>query len=259
MQPILFNIGNVKISSFSFMLSLAFISCTLIAIGVCKRQIISINNIFGLMISIQISGLLGSRLLFVMNNYSQFESDLTKIFSPSLGGFAFTGGLISSLLTAIIYLKLAKLPFWKISDCAVYPIAVGICLTKIGCFLGGCCYGKETTSVLGVQFPADSLAAQKFGIPHSIHPTQLYEGFSSLIILTVIISFARKHHKFEGQLFLSYMILFLTARAHNESLRGDVSHDFILKLSQTQFVLIIMILMAILVYWRKLHTQKTQK
>jgi len=258
MQPILFEIGNVSVSAFSFMLSLAFIICTLLAISICKKQIISIYNIYGLMISIQISGLLGSRLLFVMNNYSQFESNLSKIFSPSPGGFAFTGGLFLSVLTASIYIKLAKLPFWKISDCAVYPIAVGIFLTKIGCFLGGCCYGKETSSVLGVQFPADSLAAQKFGFPHSVHPTQLYEAFSSLIILALTILFVRKYRKFEGQLFLSFMILYLTARTLNESLRGDVAHNFILKLSQTQFLSIIFVFIAILVYWIKLQALKTK-
>jgi len=258
MHPILFEIGNASVSGFSFMLGLAFVMCTAIAIGVCKRQIISINNIFGLIVSIQISGLLGSRLLFVMNNYSQFESDLWKIFSPAPGGFAFTGGLFLSVLAAIIYIKLAKLSFWKISDCAVYPIAAGIFLTKIGCFLGGCCYGKETSFVFGVQFPADSLAAQKFGFPHLVHPTQLYEAFSSIIILAVTILYVRKNRKFDGQLFLSFIILYLITRTLNESIRGDVAHNLILKLSQTQFLSIIFIFIAIFVFWIKLQASKSK-
>ena len=45
---------------------------------------------------------------------------------------------------------------------------------RLGCFLGGCCYGQPTDSILGVQFPADSLACAVHGqVP--VHPTQLYE------------------------------------------------------------------------------------
>jgi len=256
MQPILFKIGSVSVPAHSFMLSLAFIIGALIVIGVCKKQIISINNIFVLIILIQISGILGSRLLFVINNYSQFKTVLLKVFSLSLGGFAFTGGLFLSILVAIIYIKLNNLPFWKISDCVVPSIAVGIFLTKIGCFLGGCCYGKETSSFLGVQFPADSLAAQKFGVQHLVHPTQLYEAFSGLIILAIAILYVPKHRKFEGQLFLSFMTLYLIGRTLNEAFRGDAVHNYIFNLSQTQFLNIIFIFLAILVYWMKAKAVK---
>ena len=256
MQSILFKIGSVSVPAHSFMLSLAFIIGALIAIGFCKKQIISINNIFVLIILIQISSTLGSRLLFVINNYSQFKTILLKVFSLSTGGLAFTGGLFLSILVAIIYIKLNNLPFWKISDCVVPSIGVGIFLTKIGCFLGGCCYGKETSSFLGVQFPADSLAAQKFGVQHLVHPTQLYEAFSGLIILAIAILYVPKHRKFEGQLFLSFMTLYLIGRTLNEAFRGDAVHNYIFNLSQTQFLNIIFIFLAILVYWMKVKAVK---
>jgi phosphatidylglycerol:prolipoprotein diacylglycerol transferase len=256
MKPILFKIGSASVPAYSFMLSLAFIIGTLIAIGVCKKQNISIKNIFGLIISIQVSAHLGSRLLFVINNYSQFETDPLEVFSLSPGGFDFTGGLILSIFAGIIYMKLTNLPFWKISDCVVPSIAVGIFLVKIGCFLGGCCYGRETSSFLGVRFPADSLAAQKFGVQHLVHPTQLYEAFSGLIILAVAILYVRKHRKFEGQLFLSFMILYLIARIINEVLRGDAVHNYIFNSTQTQFLNIIFIFFACVVYWMKLKGGK---
>jgi len=256
MKPILFKIGSTSVPAYSFMLSLAFIIGTLIAIGLCKKQNISIIKMFGLAISIQISAHFGSRLLFVINNYSQFETNLLNVFTLSPGGFDFTGGLFLSVCIGIIYIKLTNLPFWKISDCLVPPIAVGIFLTKIGCFLGGCCYGKETHSFLGVRFPPDSLAAQKFGVQHLVHPTQLYEALSGLIILALVILCVRKHRKFEGQLFLSFMILYLIARTLNEGLRGDVVHHYIFNLTQTQFFNIILIFFAIVVYRMKLKAVK---
>lgn len=256
MKPILFKIGSTSVPAYPFMLSLAFIIGALIAVSVCKKQNISIYKIFGLIISIQISAFLGSRLLFVINNYSQFESNLLEAFSLSPGGFAFTGGLFLSIFAAIIYIKSTNLPFWKISDCVVPSLAVGIFLTKIGCFLGGCCYGKETSSFLGVRFPVGSLAAQKFGVQHLVHPTQLYEASAGLIILAVATLFVRKQRKFAGQLFLSFMILYLIVRTLNEALRGDAVHNYIFNLSQTQFLNIILIFFAVVVYCLKLKAVK---
>jgi phosphatidylglycerol:prolipoprotein diacylglycerol transferase len=258
MKPILFEIGNASVPAYPFMLSLAFIIGTLIAVAICKKQHISIYKIFGLIISIQISAFLGSRLLFVINNYSQFETHLLEAFSLRPGGFAFTGGLFLSIFAAIIYIKSTNLPSWKISDCVVPSLAVGIFLTKIGCFLGGCCFGIETSSFPGVRFPVDSLAAQQFGVRHPVHPTQLYEAFSGLIILAVVILFVRKHKKFKGQLFLAFMILYLIVRTLNEALRGDAVHNYIFNLSQTQFLNIILIFFAVVVYWLKLKAVKEE-
>lgn len=254
MKPILFKIGSATVPAYPFMLSLAFVIGTLIFLGVCKKQNISLYKIFGLVISIQVSSFLGSRLLFAVNNYSLFESNLLNIFSLSPGGLAFTGGLFLSIFTAVIYMKSTHLPSWKISDFAVPALAVGIFLTKIGCFLGGCCFGKETCFFLAVRFPPDSLPAQKFGALHLVHPTQLYEAFSGLIILAVVILFVRNHRIFEGQLFLSFIILYLIARSFNEALRGDAVHNYIFNLTQTQFLNILLIFFAVVVYgmkWKK--------
>lgn len=248
MEPILFQIGRAVVPSHSFMLSSSFIVGALIFICYGKKQNISINKLFGLVISVQLFAILGARFLFVVNNYSQFESDFLKVFSISPGGFAVNGGLFFGILVGVLYTRLSSLSFWNISDFASPSIALGICLTKIGCFLGGCCYGKETSLFLGVQFPDNSLAASQYGIPHLVHPTQLYEGFFGIIIL-VILLLVRRRRKFAGQVFLSFVILYLFVRTLNDVLRGDVTHNYIFNLSQTQLLSIIFGLLAVLIYW----------
>jgi phosphatidylglycerol:prolipoprotein diacylglycerol transferase len=248
MKPILLKIGSIDVPAYPFMLSLAFITGTLILIGVCKKHHISPYKIFGLVITLQVSSSLGSRLLYAANNYAQFESHLPGVFRLSPGGFDFTGGLFLSIIAAIIFMKFAKLPAWVMLDCSVPALGVGIFLTKTGCFLGGCCYGKETSFFLGVRFPPGSLAAQKFGVMHLVHPTQCYEAVSGLLILAAAIFFVGKHKKFAGQLFLFFMILYLAFRAFNEALRGDAVHNYIFHLSQTQFLNILLIFFAVAIY-----------
>ncbi len=237
--------------AYSFMLSLAFVAGALIAIAVCKKHNISSLKVFGLVVIIQVFSNLGSRLLFVINNYSQFEANPLKIFSPAPGGFDFTGGLVLGILAGALYIKWSGLPFWKVADCLVPSLAVGIFLTKLGCFGGGCCYGKETASFPAVQFPPGSLAAHKFGVEHWVHPTQLYEAFAGLILLAAALFLVRKlkGRPFDGRLFLIFLSLYLLARTVNESLRGDALHNYIFNLTQTQFLNILLIAFAAVVYW----------
>lgn len=247
MKPILFQIGEIAIPSYLLMLSLSFIVGSLLFIYSYRRKNISINKLFGLIISIQVTAILGSRLLFILSNYSQFESDLSMMFSLSPGGFAVNGGLILGLAAGILYIRLNNLPFWDISDFTASPMALGICLTRIGCFLGGCCYGKETHFFTGVRFPDTSLVAQKYGVSHLVHPTQLYESFFGLIVFIVFL-IIRKRRKFPGQIFLLFLTLYLLFRILNDIFRGDITHNYIFNLSQTQLIGVILILAAIIAY-----------
>ncbi len=255
MQPILFRIGTVSVPSYAFMLSLSFIIGSLIFIRFGMKQKISINKLFGLIISIQIAAIFGSRFLFVINNYAQFESDFLKVFSITPGGFALNGGLFLGIMAGALFIKLNKLSFWNIFDLVAPSLALGVCLTRIGCFLGGCCYGKETSLFLGIQFPNHSLAAQTFGIQHLVHPTQLYEALSGLIIFIILLMLIRRERKFNGQLFLSFIILYLIVRILNDVFRGDTLHNYLFNLSQTQLFSIMLGIIAVFVYWIKLRSK----
>ena len=65
-------------------------------------------------------------------------------------------------------------------------------LGRVGCFLAGCCYGKETTSILGVTFPKGSTAYFLYGPNHNVLPTQLFEAIF-LFILFIILFFMKKN------------------------------------------------------------------
>ncbi|NIO86016.1 MAG: hypothetical protein GTN53_36105 [Candidatus Aminicenantes bacterium] len=86
----------------------------------------------------------------------------------------------------------------------------------------------------------------------------MYEASAGLIILAMAILYVRKQRKFAGQLFLSFMILYLIFRTLNEALRGDAVHNYIFNLSQTQFLNIILIFFAVVVYCLKLKTVKEE-
>ena len=135
-----------------------------------------------------------------------------------IGGITFYGGLIGALLALYIQLKIAKrknttrysIAEWF--DLLTPPLILFHFFGRIGCFLAGCCYGKPTSSVVGMVFPDNP----QYEIIHngmSLHPTQLYEAILLLVIFIVVL-FTK--HKFQV-----YLLYYAVGRYFIEYLRGD--------------------------------------
>jgi phosphatidylglycerol:prolipoprotein diacylglycerol transferase len=118
---------------------------------------------------------------------------------------------------------------------------------RIGCFMSGCCHGKPTDSFLSVVFTNPVCQAEPLNTP--LHPTQLYEsGFIFTLMVALLI--IKRNKKFDGQLFLIYLIAYSVGRNLLEFLRGDEARGYLIQdiLSHSQFISIIVIAVAIYFY-----------
>ena len=110
---------------------------------------------------------------------------------------------------------------------------------RIGCFLGGCCYGKVCNGFWGLRFPDQP----KSGIYHygqKVLPTQLYEA-ALLAVLAVAVHFAGEKK------FLLYVLCYPVLRFLLEFLRGDDRGAFFLSLSPAQFLSVAIEVCAVIV------------
>ncbi len=78
------------------------------------------------------------------------------IFFSSSGGFAILGGTIGTATGAYIYCQMTKKDFLHWCDSLMLPLAIGLCLSRISCFLNGDAYGLPTSSIFGVTFSEES-------------------------------------------------------------------------------------------------------
>ena len=69
------------------------------------------------------------------------------------GGLAYYGGLLVATGYAFYYTRRRGISFLRVADLAAPAIALGLFFGRLGCFLNGCCYGKQTSSWVGVSFP----------------------------------------------------------------------------------------------------------
>ncbi len=262
MHPELFRIGPLVINSYGIMLALSFIVGLWITIQLGKKRGIDPDSVMNLAVVIMISSIIGARLLYVVFHLDEFRGRWIYTFVPiqpdgtiGLGGLILLGGVIAAFLAGSWYVWKKGLPFWKIADSVAPALAIGIFLGRIGCFLNGCCFGKECHLPWGVVFPENSPAGYVFhGV--RIHPTQLYSSLYGLIMFIILITL-EKRQPFDGFLFGLFLVLYGIARFTVDFFRYYESQMFIFAgLDFNQVVSLLMFLsgVAILVWQgRKSH------
>lgn len=157
------------------------------------------------------------------------------------GGATFFGGLLCALLLfpGLLGLKKGRRVSVKsrLNDLAPC-IPAGHCLGRIGCFLGGCCYGKPAGWAPGVVFPAGSLPFERYGsLP--LHPVQLYEAAFLLLLALLLFFWARE------RAFPLYLIGYGAGRFLLEFLRGDDRGCLLPGLSPAQAISLLLIAVGI--------------
>ena len=176
------------------------------------------------------------------------------------GGITFLGGFITGIITFVI-LIVKVMPYHKKNllfflNIIVVGMIIAHSLGRVGCFLAGCCYGKETTSIFGVTFPKGSTAYFLLGPNHSVLPTQLFEaGF--LFILFFVLLFLKKNQ------FVTYLFSYGIFRFILEFLRGDNRGELFI-LSPSQWLSIGLIITGIILLIKKpnqeyIPTEKVDK
>ncbi len=173
-------------------------------------------------------------------------------------GGVFYGGLIAALLTGYFLIKRYRLAWWKTADACAPGIALGNFFGRQGCFAAGCCWGKPTTLPWGTKFSA--LGHEITGVPIDahLHPTQLYESFSMLLVFFFLL-WLHKRKRFSGQVIIFYALLYSAIRFAIEFVRDDPRGDILALttltgLSTSQLISIVVGLSALVllvVRWRK--------
>lgn len=209
MHPEICSIGPVVVYSYGAMLVIAFFTAVSLACAEAKREGVNPDLIFNLNFIVFIFGIIGARAFFVVENLSYYLKDPFEIIMLSRGGMSWFGGLVLGLISGLIYLKKKKQKIYEILDLAVPFLALAQSLGRIGCFLNGCCFGKE--SVYGIYFPVHGLV---------LIPTQLYSSFILLLIFIILRFIQLRPHRL-GQVFYAYLFLYSIKRFFIEFLRAD--------------------------------------
>ena len=204
MYPELFHLGPIPIRSYGLMLALSFMASILYVQWIAKREDKPFEPFLALSYLFIIGGVVGARLFYVVLHLDEFAGNWTATFNPfatdsyGISGLNIYGGVLLALISAFAYCRIKKIPTLEMFDYFSPTMGIGLGLTRIGCFLNGCCFGTPTDLPWGVHFPQGSMPHWVYGDAH-IHPSQLYSSLYG-VVLFLLLHFMMKRKKFDGQL-----------------------------------------------------------
>lgn len=127
-------------------------------------------------------------------------------------GLVFYGGLLAAIPVGAYLARRQGLPLLRAADIAAPALLIGLLIGRLGCFMEGCCYGAETNSQLGVNFP---------GHAHGRHPTQLYGAGIALALFALLRYGIAPRARRPGQVLGWLLVLYAGSRIGLEVLRAD--------------------------------------
>lgn len=179
------------------------------------------------------AGILGARIYYVIFAWDYYKDDLLSIFNIRQGGLAIYGGIIGACIAVVIYSRKKKQNFSLLMDTASMSIVFGQIMGRWGNFFNREAFGDYTNNLFAMQLPVSAVRANEItqkmwdhvvtvnGVEYiQVHPTFLYESLWNVGVLLFLFWF-RERKKFNGEVFLMYLIGYGLGRIWIEGLRTD--------------------------------------
>ena len=236
----LFHIKHVTVYTYAFCIALGCLIAAIYTKRAARKdlQIQDLSNNFFYLIFI--FGFIGGKLFYYLEKPLFYFNNPSLLLDNFSGGYVFYGSFITIIPMIIYYLNKKNIAVLPMLDILAITTLIVHAFGRFGCFCGGCCFGLPTNSWVGIIFPSSNHVA--------VHPSQLYEFFVLLLILSVLV-IVKSNKKFHGQIFFLYLGLYAISKIFLEFFRGD-ARGFIINnvLSHSQFIAFCLLLTAVLFY-----------
>jgi prolipoprotein diacylglyceryl transferase len=243
----------VPIYSYGVMLGTSMIIGWFLAMRLAKQDGIPQEAAGAMYMWTAVWSIVGARILYIITNLNEFDS-VIDIFKVWRGGLVAYGGMIGGFLASWYGCHKRNIKLLRWADVAAPSVVLGTAITRVGCLLFGCDYGRRADGLpWAIRFPAKSPAWQDHlgqGLPPDaaysfpVHPTQIYEVLAGLFLFGLLM-YLRKVRKFSGMPFLGWVIGYGILRPIIELYRDDKQRGNIGPLSTSQFIGIVSVALGV--------------
>ncbi|OHB26030.1 MAG: prolipoprotein diacylglyceryl transferase [Desulfuromonadaceae bacterium GWB2_53_15] len=192
-DPVFFSIGPLQFRWYGLMYVLAFVATYFILRSEIRRKQLPLttDDVSDLVFYGAMGVVLGGRFGYILfYNPAFYLANPLQLFAVWEGGMSFHGGFLGVILAFALYARKKRISFWTLIDMAAQCAPVGLGLGRIGNFINGELYGRQTDVPWGIIFPGGG------GTPR--HPSQLYEAFLEGLLLFLIVRFAARRSTATG-------------------------------------------------------------
>ncbi len=212
MYPEIFRIGSLTIHSYGLMIALGILVGAMAIYREAPREKVNPDHVLEAVIVAAFFGLLGSRILYIVLNWPDYSGQPLSVYFTQFEGLSFYGAMFGGVIALYIWSILRKIGFLKMADLLAPYLALGYAFGRIGCFLNGCCYGKESSVSWALPINmADSVLR---------HPVQLYASLGAIIIF-IVLKLLRRNRPFVGFILIALFALYGLLRFTTEFFRYE--------------------------------------
>ena len=216
-NPVAFSIGNYVVKWYGVIIAVGFLLAFLYTMRSCKKFRMDEDKFIDAVLLGIVGGVVGARLYYVLfDASSQFVHNPISVLYIWEGGLGIYGGIIGGLLCGALVAKLHKISVPAVLDMASLGFLIGQCIGRWGNFINQEAFGGETSLPWGMVSEQTQRVASG-----PVHPCFLYESLWCLLGFVLLHIFSRKLRRYDGQVFLLYIIWYGVGRFFIEGLRTD--------------------------------------
>ena len=250
------SVFGFEIAYYGMIIGLGVIAGILMAVHEAKRTKQDPDTYYDLAMYAVVLSVIGARIYYVIFSWDSYKDDLLSIFNIRQGGLAIYGGVITAIIVVFVFARVKKLSFGQMTDTAGLGLILGQIIGRWGNFFNREAFGEYTDNLFAMRLPLDAVRSSDVtelmrehmevidGISYiQVHPTFLYESLWNLAVLVGLLLW-RKHKKFQGEIFLLYLLGYGVGRFWIEGLRTDQLLIPGMKLPVSQVLAVVLVVVS---------------
>ena len=213
--PRVFSVGPLSFHLYGLMIALGLVLAVFYACRRCREFGVKEDDLLDGVLWVTPFAILCARAYYCIFSWQDYAADPISVLYIWNGGLAIYGGVIGAVLGVIVFCKIKKLKVSTILDMVLIGFLIGQSIGRWGNFFNREAFGAETDSFFRM-----GLTNVKTGVTSYYHPTFLYESVWNTLGF-VLLHFASKKRKYDGQIALMYAAWYGLGRCLIEGLRVD--------------------------------------
>lgn len=270
LSRVAFNLFGLDVYWYGIIITIGIMAGLFLALQIAKKTGQDTEIYMDFLMYDLLFAFLGARLYYVLFELEYYVKHPIEVLHTRGGGLAIYGAVIASVITAIVYTHKKKIDFWKFADTAILGLIIGQAIGRWGNFVNREAFGDYTDSLFAMRIMKDGLTAPITetianniqivnGVSYiQVHPTFLYESLWNLALLIILLVYF-KHRKFDGEIFLLYLVGYGIGRLWIEGLRTDQLLTPIIKVPASQIVSALIAIFGIIAIIYKHKCKKNEK
>ncbi len=196
------SLGPLRISPHGIGTAVGFIAGARLLLPATRARGIDDDVIYRMLYRAAIGALIGARLAYAINHWSDYADDPLSFLAVWEGGISLFGGIAGGVLAAVPVMRSERLRFWSLMDAAAPGLALGILIGRVGDLVVGDHLGKPTEFFLGFRCTgADSASSCVAPIGSGVHLPALYDLVNASALLAALL-ILRRRKRWDGFLII---------------------------------------------------------